>query len=123
MYDEVRLFKEACGDAHMKAIIATGELATYTNVHKASLVCMMAGADFIKTSTGKEKTNASIPVSLVMIRALRDYYEATGYQCGFKPAGGIGTAKQALVYVSSQCCARVPCRARCMPEPSRTSRG
>ena len=100
MYDEVRLFKEACGGAHMKAIIATGELATYTNVHKASLVCMMAGADFIKTSTGKEKTNATIPVSLVMIRALRDYHDATGYQCGFKPAGGIATAKQALVYLA-----------------------
>ena len=80
MYEEVSLFKEACGDAHMKAIIATGELGTYSNVHKASLVCMMAGSDFIKTSTGKEPTNASIPVSLVMIRALRDYYQATGHK-------------------------------------------
>ena len=100
MYEEVRLFKDACGDAHMKAIIAVGELATYANVYKSSLVCMMAGADFIKTSTGKEKTNATIPVSLVMIRALREYHEATGFQCGFKPAGGIAKSKDALLYLA-----------------------
>ena len=82
--------------AHMKTILATGELATLRNVGTASLVCMMAGADFIKTSTGKESVNATLPVSLVMVRAIRDYHERTGYKVGFKPAGGIRTAKQAL---------------------------
>jgi deoxyribose-phosphate aldolase len=80
----------------MKTILATHELATLRNVGMASLVCMMAGADFIKTSTGKEPTNATLPVSLVMVRAIRDYYERTGYQVGFKPAGGIRTAKASL---------------------------
>lgn len=96
LYDEVRAFREACGAAHMKAILATGELGTLTNVAKASLVCMMAGADFVKTSTGKETTNATLPVSLVMARTIREYHERTGYKVGFKPAGGIRTAKQAL---------------------------
>lgn len=96
LYDEVRAFRAACGDAHMKTILATGELATLRNVYQASIVCMMAGADFIKTSTGKEPTNATLPVSLVMVRAIREYLERTGYRVGFKPAGGIRTAKQAL---------------------------
>ncbi len=96
LYDEVRAFREACGEAHMKTILATYELATLRNVGMASLVCMMAGADFIKTSTGKEAVNAILPVGLVMVRAIRDYYERTGYQIGFKPAGGIRTAKSAL---------------------------
>jgi deoxyribose-phosphate aldolase len=96
LYDEVRAFRAACGDAHMKTILATGELGTLRDVARASLVCMMAGADFIKTSTGKEPVNATLPVSLVMVRAIRDYYERSGYQVGFKPAGGIRTAKQSL---------------------------
>ncbi len=96
LYDEVRALREACGEAHLKTILATGELGTLRNVGKASLVCMMAGADFIKTSTGKEGVNATIPVGLVMVRAIRDYREQTGFQVGFKPAGGIRTAKQAL---------------------------
>jgi deoxyribose-phosphate aldolase len=99
LYDEVRAFREACGDAHMKSILATGELATMTNVARASMVAMMAGSDFIKTSTGKEGTNATIPVSLVMVRALRDYFDLTGHAVGYKPAGGIRTAKQALEYL------------------------
>jgi deoxyribose-phosphate aldolase len=96
LYDEVRAFREACGAAHMKTILATGELGTLTQVARASQVCLMAGADFIKTSTGKESVNATLPVGLVMVRAIRDYYEASGYWVGFKPAGGIRTAKQAL---------------------------
>jgi len=96
LYDEVRAFREACGEAHMKTILATHELATLRNVAMASLVCMMAGADFIKTSTGKEAVNATLPVGIVMVRAIRDYYERTGYRVGFKPAGGIRTAKSAL---------------------------
>ena len=96
LYDEVRAFREACGDAHMKAILATGELATLRNVGKASLVAMMAGADFIKTSTGKETVNATLVFGEVMTRAIRDFYERTGYLIGFKPAGGIRTAKSAL---------------------------
>lgn len=96
LYDEVKAFREACGDAHMKTILATGELGTLKNVMCASFVCMQAGADFIKTSTGKEPTNATLPVSLVMVRAIRAYYEATGYKVGFKPAGGIRTAKQSV---------------------------
>lgn len=96
LYDEVRAFRVACGDAHIKTILATGELGTLRNVAQASLVCMMAGADFIKTSTGKESVNATLPVSLVMVRAIREYYERTGYRVGFKPAGGLRTAKQAL---------------------------
>ena len=96
LYDEVRQFRTACGDAHMKTILATGELATLTNVLRASIVCMMAGADFIKTSTGKESVNATLPVSLVMVRAIREYRERTGGIVGFKPAGGIRKAKEAL---------------------------
>jgi len=96
LYDEVRAFREACGDAHMKTILAVGELGTLRNVARASWVCMMAGADFIKTSTGKETVNATLPNSLVMVRAIREYEEATGYKVGFKPAGGIRTAKQSL---------------------------
>ncbi len=96
LYDEVKIFREACGEAHMKSILATGELATLRNVAQASLVCMMAGSDFIKTSTGKEPVNATLEVSLIMVRAIRDYYERTGYKVGFKPAGGLRTAKQAM---------------------------
>ncbi|WP_197918256.1 deoxyribose-phosphate aldolase [Thiosulfatihalobacter marinus] len=100
LFEEMQAFREACGDAHVKAILATGELGTLRNVARASLVCMMAGADFIKTSTGKESVNATLPVSLVMIRAIRDYYQRTGYRVGYKPAGGISKAKDALVYLS-----------------------
>ncbi len=96
LYDEVKAFRTACGEAHMKTILATHELATLRNVGMASLVCMMAGADFIKTSTGKEPVNATLPVGLVMVRAIRDYYEHTGYKVGFKPAGGIRSAKSSL---------------------------
>jgi len=96
LYDEIKTFREACGDAHIKTILATGELGTLKNVMRASFICMQAGADFIKTSTGKEPTNATLPVSLVMARAIRAHYEATGYKVGFKPAGGIRTAKQSL---------------------------
>jgi len=100
LYDEMRAFRDACGEAHVKAILATGELGTLRNVARASLVCMVAGADFIKTSTGKESVNATLPVSLVMIRAIRAYHEATGTRVGYKPAGGISKAKDALVYLS-----------------------
>ena len=101
VYDEVKLFKEACGPGvDMKTILATGELGTYKRVSQASLVCMMAGADFIKTSTGKESVNATLPVSLCMMRAIRDYGESTGFRVGYKPAGGISTAKDACVYLS-----------------------
>ena len=100
LYDEMKAFRQACGDAHVKAILATGELGSLRNVARASLICMMAGADFIKTSTGKESVNATLPVSLVMIRAIRDYYDRTGYRVGYKPAGGISKAKDALVYLS-----------------------
>ncbi|MCX7643766.1 MAG: deoxyribose-phosphate aldolase [Rhodobacteraceae bacterium] len=100
LYDEMRAFREACGAAHVKAILATGELGTLRNVARASLVCMMAGADFIKTSTGKEAVNATLPVSLTMVRAIRDYHERTGFRVGYKPAGGIAKAKDALVYLS-----------------------
>jgi len=96
LYDEVAACRKACGDAHMKTILATGEIPTYTKVAKASWVSMMAGSDFIKTSTGKEPVNATIPVSLVMIRTIREYHELTGIKVGFKPAGGIGKAKQAI---------------------------
>ena len=100
LYDEVREFRAACGSAHLKTILATGELGSLRNVGRASLVCMMAGADFIKTSTGKEAVNATLPVSLVMIRAIRDYHDRTGFRVGYKPAGGISKAKDALVYLS-----------------------
>ena len=96
LYNEVAACRKACGEAHMKTILATGEIPTFTKVAKASWVSMMAGSDFIKTSTGKESVNATIPVSLVMIRAIREYHELTGYKVGFKPAGGIRKAKQAL---------------------------
>lgn len=96
LYDEMKTFREACGDAHVKAILATGELGTLKNVGKASLICMMAGADFIKTSTGKETVNATLEFGLVMTRAIREYHETTGYKVGFKPAGGIRTSKDAL---------------------------
>jgi deoxyribose-phosphate aldolase len=99
LYEEVRSFREACGDAHLKTILATGELATLRNVARASLVCMMAGADFVKTSTGKEGVNATLPVGLTMARAIRAYAERTGYAVGFKPAGGIRTAKESLLWL------------------------
>ncbi len=100
LYDEMREMRAACGDAHVKAILATGELGTLRNVAKASLICMMAGADFIKTSTGKESVNATLPVSLTMIRAIRDYETRTGFKVGYKPAGGISKAKDALLYLA-----------------------
>ena len=100
LYDEMKAYREACGEAHVKAILATGDLRMLRNVAKASLVCMMAGADFIKTSTGKEGVNATLPVSLVMLRMIRAYQEQTGFKVGFKPAGGIGKAKQALAYLA-----------------------
>jgi deoxyribose-phosphate aldolase len=100
LYDEVRAFREACGPAHLKTILATGELGTLRNVARASRVAMMAGADFIKTSTGKEKVNATLPVSLVMVRAIRDYQERTGFRVGFKPAGGISTARHATDWLA-----------------------
>ena len=96
LYQEIKSFREACGPAHLKTILGTGELGSLRNVAKASLVCMMAGADFIKTSTGKEPVNATLPVSLTMLRMIRDYHQQTGHVVGFKPAGGIRTAKQAL---------------------------
>jgi deoxyribose-phosphate aldolase len=99
LYDEVKMFREASGDAHMKSILATGELATLGNVARASMVAMMAGSDFIKTSTGKEGVNATLPFSLVMTRMIREYYESTGYAVGYKPAGGIRSAKNALEYL------------------------
>ena len=100
LYDEVTTFKQACGSAHMKVILGTGDLLTFRNVARASLVAMMAGADFIKTSTGKEPTNATLPVSLVMVRAIREYAQQTSMAVGFKPAGGIRTAKQSLDWLA-----------------------
>lgn len=99
LYEEMRQFREACGEAHVKAILATGELGTLTNVARASAVCMMAGADFIKTSTGKEPVNATLPVSLVMVRAIREYEEMARVKVGYKPAGGIRTAKQSIDFL------------------------
>lgn len=99
LFDEVSAFREACGEAHLKTILATGELGTLKNVGKASLICMMAGADFIKTSTGKESVNATLEYGLIMARAIRDYQEQTGYRVGYKPAGGIKTAKQAMEWL------------------------
>lgn len=99
LYEEIKLCRQACGDAHMKTILATGEIPTFTKVAKASWVAMMAGSDFIKTSTGKESVNATLAVSLVMIRCIREYYELTGVKVGYKPAGGIQKAKQALDYL------------------------
>ena len=100
LYAEMQAFRAACGDAHVKAILATGELQTLDNVARASWVCMMAGADFIKTSTGKEGVNATLEVSLVMVRAIRDYLALSGYQVGYKPAGGISSARAALQYLT-----------------------
>ena len=100
LYDEMAQMRAACGTAHVKAILATGELGSLRNVARASVVCMMAGADFIKTSTGKEPVNATLPVTLTMIRAIRDYHARTGLKVGYKPAGGISKAKDALVYLA-----------------------
>jgi deoxyribose-phosphate aldolase len=99
VFDEVAEIKEACGPAHLKVILETGELANYDQVRKASLIAMYAGADFIKTSTGKVTVNATLPVTLVMLEAIRDFYHATGKKIGMKPAGGIGNAKLALAYL------------------------
>ena len=99
LFEEIKAFREACGEAHIKAILATGELGTLRNVARASRICMMAGADFIKTSTGKENTNATLPVTLTMIRQIRDYFDLTGYRVGYKPAGGISKAKDAITYL------------------------
>jgi len=100
LYDEIVAFKDACGPAHLKVILGTGDLTTLRNVARASLVAMMAGADFIKTSTGKETVNATLPVGLVMTRAIREYAEETGMAVGLKPAGGIRTAKQSLEWLA-----------------------
>jgi deoxyribose-phosphate aldolase len=100
LYDEIATFKNACGPAHLKVILGTGDLLTLRNVARASLVAMMAGADFIKTSTGKEAVNATLPVSLIMVRAIREYAQETGMAVGFKPAGGIRTAKQSLEWLA-----------------------
>ena len=100
LYDEIAAFKQACGPRHMKVILGTGDLLTLRNVARASVVAMMAGADFIKTSTGKEPTNATLPVGLVMTRAIREYAQETGMAVGFKPAGGIRTAKQSLDWLA-----------------------
>jgi deoxyribose-phosphate aldolase len=99
LHDELRAFREACGPAHMKTILATGELGTLTNVARASRVAMMAGSDFIKTSTGKEAVNATLPVGITMARAIRDYRDRTGFRVGLKPAGGIRSAKQSLEWM------------------------
>ena len=99
LYDEVKGFRTACGQARLKTILATGELGSMENIAKASMVCLMAGADFIKTSTGMEAQNATLPISLVMVRMIREYLEMTGQKVGFKPAGGVRTAKQAINYL------------------------
>ncbi len=98
LYREMQEYRAACGEAHVKAILATGDLKTLRNVAKASLICMMAGADFIKTSTGKESVNATLPVSLIMVRMIRQYEKLTGFKVGYKPAGGVSKAKDILVY-------------------------
>lgn len=100
LYDQIKAMRAACGEAHLKTILGTGELATQTNVAKASLVCMLAGADFIKTSTGKEKVNADLQTSLAMVRMIRWFYDETGIEIGYKPAGGISTAKDSLTYLA-----------------------
>ncbi len=100
LYDEVKAYRQACGDARLKTILATGELGSIANIGKASMVCMMAGADFIKTSTGMESVNATLPVSLTMVRMIREYHGATGQKVGFKPAGGVSSAKVALNYLT-----------------------
>jgi deoxyribose-phosphate aldolase len=99
LYAEIRAFRQACGPAHMKTILGTGQLGSIGKVAKAAVVAMMAGSDFIKTSTGMEPVNATLPVSLVMMRMIREFAERTGYPCGFKPAGGISSAKSALTYL------------------------
>ena len=99
LYEEVSAFRDACGPVRLKTIIASGQLGNLNNVARASMVCMMAGADFIKTSTGMEGVNANLPVSLVMVRMIREFHERTGHRVGFKPAGGIKTAKQAVAYL------------------------
>ena len=99
LYDEIAACRKACGDAHMKTILATGEIPTYSKVAKASMVAMMAGSDFIKTSTGKESVNATLSVTLVMVRQIREYLEMTGFKVGYKPAGGISKAKDAINYL------------------------
>ena len=99
LYDEIHLFREAAGDAHLKTILGTGNLVSFSNVARASLVAMMAGADFIKTSTGKEGINANLPVSLVMLRAIREFHQRTGKMVGFKPAGGIRASRDAMSYL------------------------
>lgn len=99
LYNEVRAIRDACDEAHLKVILATGDLKTLTNVYKASMVAMMAGGDFVKTSTGMEGVNATLPVSLTMVRAVRDYFDATGLKVGFKPAGGVKTSKDALAWM------------------------
>ncbi|MGB3141902.1 MAG: deoxyribose-phosphate aldolase [Aestuariivirga sp.] len=98
LYDEMRDFRNACGEAHVKAILATGDIKTMRNVAKASMICMMAGADFIKTSTGKEAVNATLLVTLTMLRMIRAYQERTGFKVGYKPAGGVSAAKDVLNY-------------------------
>ena len=98
LHDEIRQMREACGPAHLKAILATGDLRSLTNVYAASMVACQAGADFIKTSTGKEEVNATLPVSLVMLRAIRDFQQRSGQQVGFKPAGGLRSAKDAMTW-------------------------
>src|SRR6266404_4414550 len=100
LYDEIAAFKQACGPAHLKVILGAGDLLTLRNVTRASFVAMMAGADFIKTSIGKELTNATLPVGFVMTRAIREYAQETGMAVGFKPAGGIRTAKQSIEWLS-----------------------
>ena len=100
LYEEMQEYRAACGNAHVKAILATGELGTLSNVARASWICMMAGADFIKTSTGKESVNATLPFTLVMLRAIRDYHALTGTKIGYKPAGGISKAKDSIAYLS-----------------------
>ena len=100
LYADVKACREACGEAHLKCILATGDLGSLTNVYKASIVAMLAGTDFIKTSTGKEGVNATFPVAFTMIRAIREFYERTGYKIGFKPAGGIRSAKSVLSWLA-----------------------
>jgi deoxyribose-phosphate aldolase len=99
LYEEMCAFRAACGSAHVKAILATGELGSMIKIARASTVCMMAGADFVKTSTGMESVNATLPVSLTMVRTIREYHRRCGFYVGFKPAGGISTARQALSYL------------------------
>ncbi|NXL92848.1 DEOC aldolase, partial [Alectura lathami] len=99
LYEEIRQCRQACGEAHMKTILATGELGSLANVYKASMIAMMAGSDFIKTSTGKEVENATLPVGVVMMRAIKEFYWQTGNKVGFKPAGGIRTAKEAITWL------------------------